>query len=796
MITVEAPASAREIRIFGLAQGVGFRPFVHRLAREHGIRGWIRNRTGDVEIFAEGTEGVLDGFLRAVQDEAPPLAQIERVEVRTVVPEGSPHFTILASAVVEQGPQPIPPDAGICEQCAAELADPGNRRYRHPFITCTDCGPRATVITAMPYDRERTSMAVFPLCPACRTEYETPGDRRHHAESVCCPDCGPRLWFEATHPEEERGSIEGSGFWGLGSGPPAPSPQSPIPNPPIRMAAARIDAGEIVAVRGLGGFQLAVDATSETAVVRLRERKHREAKPLAVMLRSLEEARRWAVVDANAAALLESPARPIVLLPARPAVGIARSVAHGLTHLGIMLPSTPVHALLLGAVPVPLVMTSGNRSGCPIAVSNEEARDQLGHIADGFLLHDREILDRHDDSVVRPSHPGPIIVRRARGYAPASLPLPIPAREPVLAVGAHLKSTLSLASGDHAWVSQHLGDLETLETADHFDRTRRRMQEVLRVEPRVVAHDLHPGYLSTHLAERFPADHRLGVQHHHAHVAAVMAEHRLTEPVLGLALDGTGYGDDGHIWGGELLLASLTDYQRLGHLRYLPLPGGDLAVRFPWRSALGALSGAPDAEDAFAHAFVGIPDEEIEMARGQIRRGINTPLASSMGRLFDAAAAVLGVRRVARYEAQAAMELEALAGSRPASERDLAISEMDGHDVVDFVPLLVHLGWLRQRGADVADLAADFHATVAWGMSNFVLRAVERTGVRTVALCGGVFQNARILASITRRLHDAKLEILLPNRLGPGDGAISYGQAAVAAARLAVASASPPQGGH
>lgn len=775
MITVEAPASAREIRIYGLAQGVGFRPFVHRLAREHGIRGWIRNRTGDVEIFAEGTEGVLDGFLRAVQDEAPPLAQIERVEVRTVVPEGSPHFTILASAVVEQGPQPIPPDAGICEQCAAELADPGNRRFRHPFITCTDCGPRATVIAAMPYDRERTSMAVFPLCPACRTEYETPGDRRHHAESVCCPECGPRLWFESTDPQ---GSASGEG------------------SDPIRMAAARIAAGEIVAIRGLGGFQLAVDATSETAVIRLRERKHREAKPFAVMARSLEEARRWAIVDADAAVLLESPARPIVLLPARPGVGIARSVAHGLTHLGIMLPATPVHALLLGAVRVPLVMTSGNRSACPIAVSNEEARDQLGHIADGFLLHDREILDRHDDSVVRPASPVPIVVRHARGYAPAGLPLPIPAAEPILAVGAHLKSTLSLASGDHAWVSQHLGDLETLETADHFDRTRRRMQEVLRVDPRVVAHDLHPGYLSTHLAERFPADHRLGVQHHHAHVAAVMAEHRLTEPVLGLALDGTGYGDDGHIWGGELLLASLTDYQRLGHLRYLPLPGGDLAVRSPWRSALGALSGAPDAEDAFAHAFVGIADEEVEMARGQIRRGINTPLASSMGRLFDAAAAVLGVRRVARYEAQAAMELEALAGSRPASERDLAISEMDGHDVVDFVPLLVHLGWLRQRGADVADLAADFHATVAWGMSNLVLRAVERTGVRTVALCGGVFQNARILASITRRLQDAKLETLVPSRLGPGDGAISYGQAAVAAARLAAASGMPTQGGH
>ncbi len=779
VIAADAPASARQIRVYGLAQGVGFRPFVHRLAREHGVRGWVRNRNGDVEIFVEGTDGTLEEFLRAVRSEAPPLARIERLDVRRVTPEGSPSFTILASDEVEQGPQPVPPDAGICEPCAAELADPGNRRFRHPFITCTDCGPRATVIAAMPYDRERTSMAVFPLCPACRAEYEAPGDRRHHAESVCCPDCGPRLWFEVFHPEEERGSIEGSGF-----------------SDPIRMAASRIAAGEIVAIRGLGGFQLAVDATSESAVRRLRERKHREDKPFAVMVRSLEEARRWAIVDDTAAAPLQSSARPIVLLPARTGVGIARSVAQGLTHIGLMLPSTPVHALLLGAASVPLVMTSGNRSGCPIAISNDEARDQLGTIADGFLLHDREILDRHDDSVVRPSPSGPILVRRARGYAPTGLPLPIAVGEPLLAVGAHLKNTLTLACGDQAWVSQHLGDLETLEAAEHVDRTRRRMQEVFRIEPRVVAHDLHPGYLSTRFAERFPAGLRMGVQHHHAHVAAVMAEHHLAGPVLGLALDGTGYGDDGHIWGGELLLATLTDYQRLGHLRYLPLPGGDLAVRSPWRSALGALAGAPDAEDAFAHAFAGIAAEEVDLAREQIRRGINTPLASSMGRVFDAAAAVLGVRRISRYEAQAAMELEALAGSRPASERDLALVEVDGRDVVDCVPLLVHLGWLRQRGADVADLAADFHATVAWGMSNLVLRAVEQTGVRTVVLCGGVFQNARILTSIAQRLQGAKLEVLIPHRLGPGDGAISYGQAVVAAARLAGGTRSSTRGGH
>ncbi len=774
MITADSPPSARHIRVYGLAQGVGFRPFVHRLAREHGVRGWIRNRTGDVEILAEGSDGILDGFLRAVQSEAPPLARIERVEVRTVLPEGSPHFTILASDGADHGPQPIPPDAGLCDRCAAELTDPGNRRYRHPFITCTDCGPRATVIEAMPYDRERTSMAVFPLCPACRIEYETPGDRRHHAESVCCPDCGPRLWLEATPSGTE--SPEGGGD-------------------PIREAAARIVAGDIVAIRGLGGFQLAVDATSELAVVRLRERKHREAKPLAVMVGSLEEARRWAVVGDADAVLLQSPARPIVLLPARPGIGMARSVARGLTHLGIMLPSTPVHALLLGAVHVPLVMTSGNRSGCPIAVSNAEAREQLGDIADALLLHDREILDRYDDSVIRPARDAPIVVRRARGYAPAGLPLPVPAAEPLLAVGAHLKSTVTLATGDRAYVSQHLGDLETLETAEHFDRTRRRMQDALRVEPRVVVHDTHPGYLSTRMADRFPAEHRLGVQHHHAHVAAVMAEHGLTGPVLGLALDGTGYGDDGHIWGGELLLATLTSYERVGHLRYLPLPGGDLAVQSPWRSALGALSCAPGAESAFANALAGVPAEELDLARGQIHHHINTPLASSMGRLFDAAAAVLGVRRVAQYEAQAAMELEALAGSRPAAERDLAIAETDGRDVVDFVPLLVHLGWLWQRGANVADLAADCHATVAWGMSNLVLRAVERTGVRTVALCGGVFQNARLLASITRRLRDAKLEILVPRRLGPGDGAISYGQAAVGAAWLATGTGNPTRGG-
>jgi hydrogenase maturation protein HypF len=764
MPCVTAPASAREawrLRVTGLVQGVGFRPFVHRLALRHQLGGTVRNTAGDVEIRVEGARDSFDAFRRALEAEAPSLARIESVAVAQDVVEECEGFTILPSADQPGRRQPVSPDVAICAACEKELFDPADRRYRYPFITCTDCGPRFTVIHAMPYDRERTSMAPFAQCPACLGEYDGPGNRRHHSETNSCHTCGPRLWYRTS----DNRTVDGA-------------------DAAIRAAAQLVLGGGILALRGLGGFHLAADAASELTVRRLRSRKHRDAKPFAVMVRTLEDARTLALVSDAEAALLSSAERPIVLLSLRPDAGLAPSVAPGLGMVGLMLAGTPLHHLLLDECNRPLVMTSGNLSDEPIAIGNREAVRRLASIADGYLLHDREIVARYDDSIMRVVAGQRVLMRRARGYAPMPLRLPVPSPRPLVAVGPHLKNTFTLVAGDQAYVSQHIGDLDSLETLDHFQASLETFRRLFRIEPEIAVRDLHEGYLSTRIAGELGLERVLTVQHHHAHIAAVMAEHGVTGPVLGVAMDGTGAGDDGTSWGAEFLVADLLEYRRVGHFRSAPMPGGDAASRAPWRAALGYLSLQPGNAQHFAAAFDGIDAEQIRVARRQIERRLNAPMASSLGRLFDAAAAVLGVRRHASYEGQAATELEALAARRPARERHCAITEEGSQLVLDPVPLLAALGARRLRGENQADLAAEFHASVARAMEVMVRRLADAERLGTVVLSGGSFQNARLLESMLTRLAEPGFRVLAPRLLPPNDGAISYGQAAVAAARL------------
>jgi hydrogenase maturation protein HypF len=745
-----------------VVQGVGFRPFVHRLAARMGIHGWVRNQSGDVAIHVEGTPEQLDDFADALRREAPPLATIASLAATPIAPTGTRTFTIAESTAEDGRRQPVSPDVAICDECARELRDRQDRRYRYPFTTCTACGPRFTVIQRMPYDRERTSMRGFPQCPTCLAEYTDPANRRYHAETNACAACGPHVWLEDS--AEEGGNAAGDAA--------------------IAAAAEALQAGRIVAVRGLGGFHLAVDATNDAAVRRLRQRKSREAKPLAIMVSGVAEARLVGNVGSAEEALLTSRERPIVLLGRLPDAALAPSVAPGLAHVGVMTAYTPLHHLLLAAAERPLVMTSGNASEEPIATGNAEARDRLAGIADLFLLHDREIVARYDDSVVRVVEDAPLVLRRARGYAPLPLRLSVPSPVPLVAVGPHLKNTFALVHGDQAYVSQHIGDLDNLETLEHYRTALDTLSRLFQIEPQVAVRDLHPGYLSTRVAEELGLPRTLTVQHHVAHVAAVLAEHGRTDRVVGIAFDGTGYGEDGNVWGAEVFVADLWTAERVAQLRYVPLPGGDLAARTPWRCALGYRSLAGSDGPAFAAAFAGVAGPERETAERQITRRLNAPLASSMGRLFDAAAAVLGLRTVADYEGQAPMELEARAGSRRAEALPFPVIEEDGRLILEPLPLLAALDERRVAGDDVAVLAARFHESVAAGTAEAAHRIAAGHGLGTVVLSGGVFQNARLLTAVRRRLAAAGLEVLTPRALSPNDGAISFGQAAWAAARL------------
>lgn len=761
--------AAMRFEVTGTVQGVGFRPFVHRLATGLRLDGWVRNEGGRVTVLAAGPPSTLLEFLGRLEAEAPPLARITGIS-GTPVPgfTGERGFTVLPSAdradCAAQG-RLIPPDTATCPACLHELFDPADRRFRYPFLNCTDCGPRATIIDDLPYDRQRTAMARFPLCALCAAEYADPGDRRFHAEPVACPVCGPELDWEGR-------------FLGEAA---------------LQQAEDAVRDGAIIAVKGLGGYQLVCDAADSAAVERLRTRKHRPAKPLAVMVADL------AAADAHAQRLgpderrlLASPARPIVLVDARPGT-LPTGIHPGTRRVGLFLPATPLHHLLLRDLDRPLVVTSGNFADEPIAIDDLQARRRLDGVADGWLTHNRPILARYDDSVAQiPRAGAPALLRRARGYAPTPLRLPIAAPQPVLAVGAQLKHTFTVAVGDRAHLGPHTGDLADADTLAAYEAALERLLRIQRLDrPDWVAHDLHPGYLSSAQAGHWPAARRIPVQHHHAHLASCAAEHGLTGSFLGVAFDGLGLGDDGTLWGGELLYADLAGYRRLGRFARAPLPGGEAAVRHPARMALGYLHGleplgGPVLDPRKASALAArLGRREHDTVVRMIERGVNSPQASSAGRLFDAVAALLGLGDQVSYEGQAAVALEQAAGDLPAEALPWRLATAGGLRVYDPAPTLAAVLERAEAGEPPGPVAAAFHTTLAEVTAAMVAEAVVETGATTVCLSGGCFQNRRLLNETADTLETQGLRVLWNQAVPANDGGISYGQAAVAAARLA-----------
>ncbi|BCJ49313.1 carbamoyltransferase HypF [Actinoplanes sp. NBRC 14428] len=768
---MRAPAGSTGwlVRVSGTVQGVGFRPYVHRIATGLGLDGRVRNVGGDVLIEVTAAPAAVTELVRVLRDRPPPHAVVGEVTVRELpsLPP-RPGFTVEVSdsgaGTAERGFAGLPADLATCDDCLRELFDPADRRYRYPFLNCTACGPRATIIDALPYDRARTAMAGFPLCPACAREYHDPADRRFHAEPIACPDCGPRLAW-SSGPAREQGEEA------------------------LAAAVTALTHGRIVALKGLGGYQLVCDATDPAAVGALRRRKHRPRKPLAVMVADVAGAARLARLGRADTELLTSPARPIVLVPALATGGLADAVHPGTARTGVFLPSTPLHHLLLRAVAGPLVVTSGNLSGEPIAVDDEQARRSLAPVADGMLWHDRPIRARYDDSVVRVAGGARRTLRRARGYAPSAVPLPVPAPRPVLAVGAQLKHTFALARGGLALIGPHGGDLGDADALAAFTAAREQLCRLHRFTPELVAHDRHPGYLSTAYAvEAVPAERRIAVQHHHAHVAACAAENGVEPPFLGVAYDGLGWGDDGTFWGGELLLATYTGYRRLGRFGHAPMPGGAAAVRRPARMALGYLYGGEFAVTGVrpAAALPGTGAEERRVVRRMVERRLNCPQASSAGRLFDAAAALLGLCDDASYEGEAAVLLEAAATTAGSgTPLPWRLRTAGGLCVYDWGVTLAALAGAYAAGEPVAALAAGFHRTVVDVTTRMCVRAAERTGVSVVCLSGGCLQNGILAAELPAALEAAGLGARLGGEVPAGDGGISYGQAVVAAATTA-----------
>ena len=776
MATLTPPAvTRRRIIVQGIVQGVGFRPFVYGQALRYGLAGFVRNDSGGVTIEVEGEGTALDLFARALAETPPPLARIDRVTTELVPPSGTTAFVIAGSQAGAERRALIAPDAATCPDCLRELFDPTDRRYRYPFINCTNCGPRFTIVEDVPYDREKTTMRAFPMCPACQAEYDNPLDRRFHAQPNACPACGPEVQLC----ESEGRLLHGT--------------------EPIMTAAEQLAGGAVLAIKGLGGYHLACDALNVAAVARLRRRKHREARPFALMTADLATVRRLCHVSAAEAALLESRRRPIVVLDRHPDCAVVPCVAPGQRTLGLMLPYTPLHHLLLdafarqqrddGCYPAVLVMTSGNRSDEPIAYRDEDARERLGPIADGTLLHNRAIHVRCDDSVVRVIAGGTQFFRRARGYAPEPITLALDCPVPLLACGGHLKNTFCLGKGPQAIVSQHIGDLQNIETLTSFREGIAHLERLFDISPEAVAYDLHPEYLATKYALDREILHKIGVQHHHAHIASVLAEHGLAGPVIGVAADGTGYGADGAIWGCEVMVADLVGFDRRLHLQYVPLPGGEQAVREPWRMAAVYLQQAY-GED-FLHLAIPFV-EQLDRRRWRplaqmIRRGINSPRTSSLGRLFDAVAALLGLRAEVAYEGQAAIELE-LVAEPSVHVYSFAISE-GGPATLDVAPMIRAIIQDLEHGISVARIAGRFHRSVAELLATACVRARRHSGLSAVALSGGVFQNRLLLEQLTTRLEELEFHVYVNHLVPPNDGGLSLGQAAVAAARLRQGSA-------
>jgi hydrogenase maturation protein HypF len=764
MVLINAGKAAR-INIRGVVQGVGFRPFVYRLAHQHNLNGWVRNTSGNVEVAIEGTDGSVKEFIDDLRAKAPPLARIDNIETSFCSPQGYTYFEIRESLSQEGKYQLVSPDIATCADCRKEIFDSTDRRHRYPFTNCTSCGPRFTIIEAIPYDRPNTTMRRFQMCPRCQQEYEEPLDRRFHAQPNACPDCGPRLSL-----------VDGNGNPAAG-------------DDPIKAAGDLIKAGNILALRGLGGFQLACDATDSEAIARLRQRKHRPSKPFAVMLATAKEIERHCAISDAERELLKSPESPIVLVRwKRASSDICAAVAPGLNYLGAMLPYTPLHHLLMRETALPLVMTSGNLSEEPIAKDNAEALQRLGRIADYFLLHYRDIFSRYDDSVAMVEGM-PQLIRRARGYAPYPISLPFAAKQ-VLACGAELKNTFCLTKDEHAFLSQHIGDMQNEETLEHFEHTIDLYEKLFRIEPEAIACDMHPEYLTTKYAIETAKRRGLPlitVQHHHAHIASCLIDHGAEGPAIGVALDGTGYGTDGAIWGGEFMVADCAAFKRAGRLEYVPLLGGEAAIKNPYRMALSyiwTLLGKNYPVEGLSIA--NLDHSAIDILKQQLERGVNCPLTSSTGRLFDAVSALAGVRGEVDYEAQAVIELEMLApdGDLKGEIYPFSIVEREGVRVIQLANLFGEIVSEVQSGIPAVAISSRFHHTVASMVNEMCKLISSDTGITQVALSGGVFQNRLLLRLTNGALCEEGFTVLTHRMVPTNDGGISLGQAAVANSAL------------
>jgi hydrogenase maturation protein HypF len=757
---VSADVFRVSISIRGVVQGVGFRPFVYQLATKHNLKGWVCNTSEDVMIDVEGERDTLEQFLANLKTLAPPLSHIESITTDRKPAIGYERFEIRDSISREGKYQLVSPDIATCSACLKEVLSPADRRFRYPFTNCTNCGPRFTIIEDIPYDRPKTTMRSFKMCPQCQKEYNNPLDRRFHAQPNACPHCGPRLQLV-----DSRGN--------------------PVPEDDALAAVSRLlKEGRIVAIKGIGGFLLACDATSDRAVALLRQRKKRPSKPLAIMLATIEDVEEHCSVSRAEEALLTSPQCPIVLLKWRAESSVSPLVAPQLRYLGVMLPYTPLHHVLCREVGRPLVMTSGNLSEEPIAKDNDEALRRLRGIADYFLLHNRGIYARYDDSVTIVEKDKLQLIRRARGYAPYPIRLPFKAKQ-VLACGAELKNTFCLTRDEYAFLSQHIGDMENMETLEHFETTIELYKRLFRIQPEVVAYDMHPEYLSTKFAKAMAGASDISfvpVQHHHAHIVSCLADNGLMEPAIGVALDGTGFGSDGCIWGGEFLRADYRGFERLGHLQYVPLPGGAAAIERPYRMAISyliSLLGKGVLNQGLP--FLSQVDSlEINLIQKQIEQGVNSPLTSSCGRLFDAVSALIGVRGRIDYEAQAAIELEMVADESETGSYPFAIMERDGMNVVYLAELFSAIITDIGKGVSPARISARFHHTLAQVVKEMCQRLASRTGMNRVALSGGVFQNRRLFRLTVSALEGVGLEVLTHREVPANDGGVSLGQAVIA----------------
>jgi hydrogenase maturation protein HypF len=751
---------AKQIDVKGIVQGVGFRPHVFQLAQRHALTGQVSNTASGVQLVVEGRTEAIDAFVDELQDQPPPLAQIVDLTVTSVDVEDRAGFVIASSSPAKIKTTLISPDVATCEDCLRELRDPADRRHGYPFINCTNCGPRYTIIDDIPYDRPNTTMSDFTMCPACQAEYDNPYDRRFHAQPNACRQCGPQVTFC-----DRKGNPL-------------------IEEDPIAATARLLRQGNIVAIKGLGGFHLAVDAFQDTAVARLRKRKVREEKPLAVMSANLEAVSTYAHIEAADAKLLTGIQRPIVLLPKRLPEKLAFSVAPRNRYYGVMLPYTPLHHLLLDHDLTALVMTSGNLSEEPIAIDNDEAFQRLGAIADYFLIHDRRINLRSDDSIMNVTAETPRMIRRSRGYVPKPVFLSR-AMPSVLACGAELKNTVCLTRDDQAFVSQHIGDLENTASEAFFEQTIDQLQRILDIQPEAVACDAHPDYLSTNWATRHTRQPILEVFHHHAHIAACLAEHKVEGTVIGLAFDGTGLGDDGTIWGGEVLMADQAGYRRAAHIETVPMPGGAAAIKAPWRMALAYLqhvygTSAGEMELPF---LTNLDASQLQIVLQMAAKGINSPRTSSLGRLFDGVAALMGLRREVAFEGQAAMELEMIADDQP--HPPYAYQWREGQvKQISLAPIIRSVVDDIRLGVPAFVISRRFHQTLIALFGDLCMTIADETGLKRVALSGGCFQNRLLLEGLIETLEEQGLTVFSHQQVPTNDGGIALGQAVVAGAKL------------